>query len=65
MYAIQEYDICEYDNANSNDDFQNYGRNMCQKTTDLEDDIVYGKDDFYELSLYYMEDAEIRDDIVV
>ena len=38
---------------------------MCWKTTELKDDIVYGKDDFYKLSLYYMEDAEIKDDIVV
>ena len=35
------------------------------KTTDIKDDITYGKDDFYKLSQYYMEDAEIKDDIVV
>ena len=35
------------------------------KTTDIKDDITYGKDDFYKLSRYYMEDAEIKDDIVV
>ena len=38
---------------------------MCWKTTELKDDIVKCKDNFYKLSLYYMEDAEIKDDIVV
>ena len=38
---------------------------MCWKTTDLKDDIVYGNNAFYKLSLYYMEDAENKDDIVV
>ena len=38
---------------------------MCWKTKELKDDIVYSKDDFYKLSLYYMEDAETKDDIAV
>ena len=38
---------------------------MCCKTIDLKDDIVYGKDDFHKLSLYYMEDTENKDDIVL
>ena len=38
---------------------------MCWKTTDLKDTIVYGNNAFYKLSLYYMEDAENKDDIVV
>ena len=37
---------------------------MCWKTADLKDDIVYGKDDFYKSRLYYIEDAENKDDIV-
>ena len=35
------------------------------KTTDIKDDITYGKDDFYKLSQYYMEDAESKYDIAV
>ena len=30
----------------------------------LKDDIEYSKDDFYKLSLYFIEDVEINDDIV-
>ena len=32
---------------------------------ELKDNIVHSKDDFYKLSLYYMEDAESKDDIAV
>ena len=38
---------------------------MCWKTIELKDDIVYSNDDFYKLSLYYMEDAETKDNIAV
>ena len=38
---------------------------MCWKTIELKDDIVYNKDDFYKLSLYYIEDAETKDNITV
>ena len=38
---------------------------MCRKTMELKDDIVHNKEDFYKLSLYYMEDAESKDDIAV
>ena len=32
---------------------------------ELTDYIVHSKDDFYKLNLYYMEDAESKDDIDV
>ena len=38
---------------------------MCRKTMELKDDIVHSKDDFYKLSLYYMEDAESKYDIAI
>ena len=38
---------------------------MCWKTMELKDNIVHSKDDFYKLSLYYMEDAESKYDIAV
>ena len=34
------------------------------KKIDLKDDIAYRKDDFYKLSLYFIEDVEINIDIV-
>ena len=38
---------------------------MCWKTMELKDNIVHSKDDFYKLSLYYMEDAESKYDIAI
>ena len=38
---------------------------MCRKAIELKDDIVHSKDDFYKLNLYYMEDAESKDDLAI